>query len=38
MKKYRVRENSFADHFRNLMALAVFVAILGMATITSYPF
>ena len=38
MKKYRVREGSIADHCRYLMALAVFVAILGMATITSYPF
>jgi len=37
MKKYRVREGSFIDHFRWCFALAVFVAILGVATITSYP-
>ena len=37
MKRYRVREGSFADHFRYLMAIAVFVAVLGLATITAYP-
>jgi len=37
MKKYRVREGSFIDHFRYCMALAVFVAILGLAAVTSYP-